>query len=37
LIGSWREHGVAGRPSRDARERVRDFLLKALSEIHPAG
>lgn len=32
LIGSWRAQGEAGRPSRDARERVRAFLLKELSE-----
>lgn len=35
LIGSWREQGEAGRPSRNARERVRDFLLKELSEPAP--
>jgi dienelactone hydrolase len=35
LIGSWRERGEAGRPSRDARESVRHFLLKELSEIPP--
>lgn len=27
LIGSWKEHGEAGQPSREARERVREFLL----------
>jgi dienelactone hydrolase len=32
LIGSWSAQGEAGRPSRDARERVRAFLLKELSE-----
>ena len=37
LIGSWRDQGEAGQPSRDARKSVRDFLLKELSEIHPAG
>ncbi|MDF0672888.1 MAG: hypothetical protein P0120_00905 [Nitrospira sp.] len=37
LIGSWSEHGEAGRPSRDAREKVRAFLLKGLSEVRPAG
>jgi len=36
LIGSWRAHGEAGQPSRDARESVREFLLKELSEILPA-
>lgn len=36
LIGSWREHGEAGQPSRDARRRVREFLLKELGKIHPA-
>jgi len=34
LIGSWREQGEAGRPSRDARESVRAFLLKALADTH---
>ncbi|MBX3329500.1 MAG: hypothetical protein KF722_03795 [Nitrospira sp.] len=37
LIGSWRDQGEAGQPSRDARERVRDFLLNELSEIPSAG
>jgi hypothetical protein len=37
LIGSWREQGEAGRPSRDGREGVRHFLLKELSQIHSAG
>ncbi|BFU90876.1 MAG: putative dienelactone hydrolase [Nitrospira sp.] len=37
LIGSWREQGEAGQPSRDARERVREFLLKELSEPAPRG
>jgi dienelactone hydrolase len=36
LIGSWREYGEEGRPSRDARERVRNFLLKELGEKQPA-
>lgn len=35
LIGSWRKHDPSGRASREARERVRDFLLKELSEIAP--
>ena len=33
LIGGWKEHDQAGQPSRDARQRVRAFLLKELSEI----
>ncbi|MDF0650148.1 MAG: hypothetical protein P0121_01590 [Nitrospira sp.] len=37
LIGSWREQGEAGQPSRDAREKVRDFLLKELSGPAPRG
>lgn len=37
LIGSWRATGEAGQPSRDARERVRDFLLKELSGRHSVG
>lgn len=37
LIGSWRAQGEAGRPSRDARERVREFLLKELSEPASSG
>lgn len=37
LIGSWKDQGEAGRPSRDARKKVRDFLLKELNGIHPAG
>ena len=37
LIGSWRGQGEAGRPSRDARERVRNFLLKELSKPAPRG
>jgi dienelactone hydrolase len=37
LIGSWREHGEAGQPSRDARERVREFLLKELIGPAPRG
>ncbi|MDF0666293.1 MAG: hypothetical protein P0119_09525 [Nitrospira sp.] len=37
LVGSWREQGEAGQPSRDAREKVRDFLLKELSESAPRG
>ena len=36
LIGSWREQGEAGQSSRDARKRVREFLLKELGKIHPA-
>lgn len=35
LIGSWREQGQAGQPSRDAREKVRTFLLKELSATRP--
>ncbi|OQW30996.1 MAG: hypothetical protein A4E19_20745 [Nitrospira sp. SG-bin1] len=31
LIGSWRAQGEAGRPSRNAREQVQGFLLKALA------
>lgn len=37
LIGSWRAQGEAGRSSRDARERVREFLIKGLGEIRPVG
>lgn len=37
LIGSWRKQGEAGQPSRDARKKVRDFLLKELSEAAPHG
>ncbi|WHZ25434.1 MAG: hypothetical protein OJF51_000229 [Nitrospira sp.] len=37
LIGSWRAQGEAGRPSRDARERVRTFLLEELSELASHG
>lgn len=37
LIGSWRAQGEAGQPSRDARERVREFLLKELREPLPHG
>lgn len=37
LIGSWRAQGQAGQPSRDARGRVREFLLKELSEPAPHG
>lgn len=37
LIGSWREHGEAGQSSRDARERVREFLLEELSAPAPRG
>jgi dienelactone hydrolase len=33
LIGSWKEQGQAGQPSRDARERVRSFLLTELNGI----
>jgi hypothetical protein len=35
LIGSWRATGEAGQPSRDAREKVRDFLRKELTEFTP--
>jgi len=37
LIGAWKEHDQAGQPSRDARERVRIFLLKELGGVHPEG
>lgn len=37
LIGSWREQGEAGQSSRDARRRVREFLLEELGKIHSAG
>lgn len=35
LIGSWREQEKEGQPSRDARQRVRTFLLKELQNIRP--
>jgi dienelactone hydrolase len=35
LIGAWKKHDQAGQPSRDARERVRTFLLKELGETRP--
>jgi hypothetical protein len=37
LIASWREQGQAGQPSRDARERVREFLLNEVGEPAPQG
>jgi dienelactone hydrolase len=37
LIGSWREQGEAGQPSRDARERVRSFFLQELGATRPSG
>lgn len=37
LIGSWKKEGPTGKPSRDAREKVRDFLRKELNRIHAAG
>jgi dienelactone hydrolase len=37
LIGAWREQDKVGQPSRDARARVRNFLLTELGEIHPDG
>lgn len=37
LIGSWRKTGEAGQASRDARGRVRAFLLKELRESQPEG
>jgi hypothetical protein len=33
LIGSWRKHDPSGQASREARERVRHFLLKELTAI----
>ena len=35
LIGSWKEQAQAGQASRDARERVRMFLMKELQESRP--
>ena len=35
LIGSWRAQDQAGQPSREARQRVRDFLLNELRQIRP--
>ncbi len=32
LIGGWKKHDKTGQPSRDARERVRTFLLNELGE-----
>jgi dienelactone hydrolase len=37
LIGSWKERDPAGQASRDARARVRTFLLKELGGIRPEG
>jgi dienelactone hydrolase len=37
LIGSWRKQDQAGQPSRDARARVRSFLLRELGAIRPEG
>lgn len=37
LIGGWKKQDKAGQPSRDARERVRTFLLKELGETRPYG
>lgn len=35
LIGAWKAAEETGQPSRDARERVRDFLVKELDETGP--
>jgi hypothetical protein len=35
LIGSWKASEATGQPSRDARERVRTFLLKELAGTRP--
>jgi len=35
LIGSWKEQDIAGQPSRNARERVRTFLLAEENRILP--
>ncbi len=35
LIGSWKKQAKAGQASRDARERVRGFLLEELTETRP--
>lgn len=37
LIGAWRASDATGQPSRDARERVRAFLLEELRGIRPEG
>ncbi len=37
LIGGWKEHDKAGQSSRDAREKVRTFLLTELGGIRPEG
>ncbi len=37
LIGGWKEHDQTGQPSRNARERVRNFLLTELGGIRPEG
>lgn len=37
LIGSWREQDSAGQPSRNARARVRTFLLEELNAIRSEG
>ncbi|MDH4155030.1 MAG: hypothetical protein OEV01_14690 [Nitrospira sp.] len=37
LIGSWKEQALAGQASRNARGRVRTFLLKELHETSPDG
>jgi dienelactone hydrolase len=37
LIGSWKEHDASGQPSRNAREKVRTFLLKELNATRPEG
>jgi dienelactone hydrolase len=36
LIGAWNEHDQAGRASRDARERVRTFMLKEMDGLRLA-
>lgn len=37
LIGAWRKDDETGQPSRDARVRVRAFLLNELRESRPEG
>lgn len=37
LIGSWKASEATGQPSRDARDRVRDFLLNELGPTRPEG
>jgi hypothetical protein len=37
LIGSWKQHDASGQPSRNAREKVRAFLLKELDATRPEG